>query len=110
MERETKAAAVLMILGFTVLAIPAVMILRGWALTWLWLWFAVPFGLPQISISWGIGLAALVSVLGRYGSSEGKDETKSSGRRMIDVYAKLIMVPLVGLLIGWIAHQFMAAA
>ena len=42
---------------------PFVTALRGVVLTWYWLWFAVPLGLPMLTLSKAIGLSLLVSLL-----------------------------------------------
>ena len=47
---------------FWIITTPFSMLLRGFVLFKLWGWFIVPLGMVPISISWALGLAALVSV------------------------------------------------
>lgn len=44
------------------LGIP-VQLLRGLVLSWLWLWFLVPLGLPEIGFVQGAGLAVIATML-----------------------------------------------
>lgn len=76
-------------------------IIRGWVLSILWGWFAVPIlGAPQIDIPQAIGIALVVGTLTHQyvPSKEG------------DIWPPLAAIaigPLVALLIGWIVKGFM---
>lgn len=43
--------------------LPLAFIWKGYLLTWVWLWFAVPIGLPEISIPQAIGLNCLTMMI-----------------------------------------------
>lgn len=45
------------------IALPLAFVWKGYLLTWIWLWFAVPLGLPPISIPMAIGLNVIVIML-----------------------------------------------
>ena len=73
-------------------------ILEGFVLSIMWGWFMVPFGLPHITVAWAIGVSVLTSLfqptpLGKPSNSE--------------FWFALTVKPLLILLIGWIAKQWM---
>lgn len=54
---------ILMILGGALVLVLSSM-LRGYVLTWLWLWFVVPvFHLPELGIVQAIGISGVVTLL-----------------------------------------------
>lgn len=92
------AIAVLLLLLF---AIPILSIIRGFALSYLWGWFIVPFGLPEIGVAWAIGISMIVAYLTYENPYQGTSE---------EVWGKLIgsiFSPFFVLLIGAIVHSFM---
>lgn len=49
---------------FTLLAIPFGAMLNGYVLSVVWAWFIVPvFGLPEISVAQGLGIALVVGMM-----------------------------------------------
>lgn len=77
------------------LLIAAVMLLavitNGLALSWLWLWFITPFGLPSISYIHALGLSLFSNfMLGTQGQP-----------------GVMIVSPLIALLIGYILQFWM---
>jgi hypothetical protein len=95
-------------LGCAFLMVAAVVeiLLKGWVLTFLWEWFAVPLGLPPLGVAHAIGLAALVGLLTHQVSncqSEDKDISDAVGRWI----GSGLIGPFLVLLIGYIVHSFM---
>jgi hypothetical protein len=85
-----------------VVAISAV--LRGWVLSILWRWFAVPmFGLPGIGIAEAVGVALIVAMLTHEHRREPKSESTSDS--LTDA-AAVFLRPLFALLVGWVAKGF----
>lgn len=75
---------------------------RGFVLSILWGWFAVPLGLPPIGIAWAIGVATVVGMLA--GSYSEDKEDKDDGWKKVIV---LFVAPLIALGVGWVAHASM---
>jgi hypothetical protein len=50
-------------LGIRLALLLPVVMLNGWGLGKLWMWFAVPLGVPVISLGQAIGLSLLVAYL-----------------------------------------------
>jgi len=91
---------VFMAIGIFGLMIAAVL-LRGWALSILWGWFAVPiFGLPPLGIAQAIAVALIVSFMThQYVPSKEKDNW---GPALFP-----IMMPLFALGIGWTVRRWL---
>ena len=87
------------ILGFVALLI-ITSVLNGWALSILWLWFLVPFGLPVLSIPQAIGIAMVVNYL-TYQYIKNND--KDWGTALVAALAR----PFVALGIGYIVTLFL---
>jgi hypothetical protein len=77
-------------------------ILNGWALSLLWYWFVVPFGIPEIGISWAIGLGILFSLLTNHNEPKKNDETDNG-----KLSAFAVVRPLLAVAVGYIVHSFM---
>jgi len=93
--------AFLVFLGlFAVIA--ALAILRGFVLSILWQWFALPLGLPEIGVAHAIGIALIVAMLAHQHSHEKQE----SDDPMASVLAGFLST-LLFLLVGWIIHFFM---
>jgi hypothetical protein len=82
-----------------IVIIPVSIALNGWAISVMWAWFIVPFGLPQIGIAHAAGISALA---GLFKSSAPKNDDD-----FITVAGKAIFFPLFILFFGWIIHLFM---
>jgi hypothetical protein len=79
---------------------------RGYVLTVLWAWFAVPtFGLPALHLAPAIGLSLLVSFLTHQVDMHQQEGEFSD--RMLTAASASITVPLFALGIGWVVRQFM---
>jgi len=71
--------------------------LNGWAASVLWRWFVVPFGAPQLTVGWAVGL---MSVLGVFVSMAPEERP---GVALFMAFAR----PLLCLAIGYGALHFM---
>ena len=56
-----------------VVALVASTVYGGYVFTWLWYWFAVPLGAPQIGIAMAIGLRLLILQVPRRDKAEESD-------------------------------------
>ena len=95
-------AAVLVILG-----IFGIMILsniwRGYVVSVLWGWFAVPLGLPSVDIAWAIGISLTVGLLTYQYNGKNTKTEDDFGHAL----AFATIFPAFILMIGWIVHGFM---
>lgn len=80
---------------------------RGFVLTKLWAWFAVPtFGIVELTLPVAIGIALIASYLTYQHKSSNTND--SQGSRAIGEAAIVTVIhPAVTLLIGWIVSLFM---
>lgn len=75
---------------------------EGFVLTKLWAWFVAPqFGLPFLGIAQGVGIAAIASMLTHQlpSDAENRDGNLAVGWSVV--------APLIALLLGWAAKQFL---
>ena len=105
---ESLIAALIVVFGvigvfFGVLALSV--IVNGYVLSILWVWFVVPLGLPVISVAHSIGLAMVTGWLTyQYTNKKEEDNIKA----LISEFAILFIVrPLAVLGVGYIVKQFM---
>lgn len=91
--------AILVLLGT-----PAFVILNGWVLSILWLWFLVPIGLPVISIPLAIGISSIVGVFKGYNYNRDKFESMDEAARAL---LQELFRPFITLMFGWIVTLFM---
>jgi hypothetical protein len=75
-------------------------LLRGWALSLIWLWFMVPLGVPEIGLFHAWGLSLVVGMFTGNGKSE-KNENIFEGMGM------LVASPLIMLFVGYILKGLM---
>lgn len=104
---ESFLAALIVVFGvfatiFAVLA--AGVIVNGYVLSILWVWFVVPLGLPVISVAHCIGIAMVSSWL-TYQHQTTKEEDKE--KALENLLIVFIIRPLAVLGIGYIVKQFM---
>lgn len=93
--------AILALLVLVILAIPILAIIRGFVLSYLWTWFLVPFGLPEIGVAWAIGISMIIGYLTHEGTYTGPAD-EAWGK-----FAGHIFSPFLLLLFGYIVHSFM---
>lgn len=91
---------------FTLLATlivgPFIFIEQGWAISVLWNWFVAPLGAPQIGIATAIGISLTVGLI----RMKGAKSPERTRRESIEHLIGLVLIPLVGVGIGWIVLQF----
>lgn len=80
-------------------------ILRGWVLTILWGWFAVPFGLPVLNIPTAIGVALIVSYL-THQTVDAQPKEESAGEKFATAVVMAFVGPFLTLGFGLIVHKF----
>lgn len=83
-------------------------VLRGWVLSWLWLWFIVPLGAPDIGVAWAVGISVLMSMLAQSPKVD-SDKGEDAGEKFAKAIALMLVSPLIALLVGWIAHSVMVS-
>ena len=73
--------------------------IRGWALSVLWNWFAVPlFGLPALTVWAAYGLVLLLHVA--YVVYIPVKDERSDKEKVVGFFGALVQ-PLIGVLLGW---------
>jgi len=77
----------------------AAYLIHGWSLFYLWQWYVVPLGLPQISMPWAIGLGVLVGYLTNH-ETEKKGQETDLGMLFVNTFLR----PLLALGVGWLIH------
>ncbi|MBU3577501.1 hypothetical protein [Polynucleobacter sp. UK-Kesae-W10] len=92
---------VLVLAATIFVAIPLMVLWQGWAASTLWLWFAVPLGMPEISIVTAAGLALFLSAL-----KLNKANKSCGSSSQVDSIAASIIIPPVVVLVGWILKTF----
>ena len=80
-------------------------VLRGFVLKYLWLWFAVPFGLMPISIAHAIGISLIISFL-TYQQDARKTSDDEDTSILISFFSQVTII-FVLLLMGYIIKLFM---
>jgi hypothetical protein len=93
--------------GYIAASIPLT-IYRGWALTVLWGWFIAPlFGLPPLTIPFGIGLSLVVGFLtAHYKGEELRDDEKEWWESALGALLHGLILPTFTLAVGWIVQMF----
>ena len=88
---------------FVLLSLIPIAIVRGFVLTVLWAWFVTePFGVHQISVPEGLGIALIVGML-----THNYNENENLDRDLLENLMVSLVSPVVTLAFGWIYHQLM---
>jgi hypothetical protein len=90
----------LTIIGW-ILAMPVMIAWRGYVLSLLWAWFAVPMGLPPIGVAMACGLSTVVALL-TLDASVKRDEPN-----LALAVAGGIFIPLFALALGAVIRTFL---
>lgn len=100
--------ALLAVAGGIGLIIGAVLI-RAWALVTLWGWFVVPVfaGAPVITMPVAIGISLIVGMFTQHLQDKVADPKKSKSEAITDSIARAVLSPVITVVFGWIALQFM---
>lgn len=86
-------------------------IMRGFVLSYAWLWFVVPFGVAPIGIAWAMGISFLAGLL----CNSHTKPSAAANKKIEDDPLVFVMnatfstiaLNLAGLGIAWIIHCFM---
>src|SRR5208337_3762677 len=78
------------------LYVALLIVVRGWCIAKLWLWFVVPLGIPAIGILGAIGLTATVTI------ALGLNTIERKGTVLSTLFSILLATGF-----GWIVHCFM---
>lgn len=83
-------------------------IYQAFIVTTLWWWFAVPMGLPLITIPTAIGAGLVLALLAPKAIfSETLSAAKmETNQKMTAALTYGIVAPTLALFVGWIAHSF----
>lgn len=104
---ETVLGGCVVAVVAVVMAVPAVL-LSGFVLTKLWLWFAVSLGLKSLSFWHACGFATLVGLLHRrMPAKEAAPEKDEQLGYFVQVFFYLYLAPLLSLAAGYIFHCLM---
>ena len=98
-------------LGITITAIMAIaasIVLRGYVISKLWLWFVVSaFNLPSLSIAQAAGISTLIGLLTHETPKYTKQgEHKNNNERIVFAFYWAFAFPPFVLLMGWVIKQF----
>lgn len=88
----------------TVVVVVALAVMNGVVIVALWGWFAVPLGVPPVSIAHAIGLGFLVHALTGFKTQhpeKNEDGTKKTAGTLVVEHALGVLLT-VGL--GWLVH------
>jgi hypothetical protein len=93
------------VLGLSVVAgIIAVLIFQtiwgGFVFSWLWEWYAVPFGLPPISVAWGIGIMLIIR-------TPQQRQSKGEQREFGEIIFESFLLSGMVFFIGWVCSFWM---
>jgi hypothetical protein len=92
-------AAVLVILGVIGVIVFQSM-LGGYIFSWIWEWYAVPFGLPSIHVAWAIGILLLIRTPA---SRTVKGEQREFGEMMVESTIHMLIIWFI----AWVASFWM---
>lgn len=95
-----------------VVGFPALLVLssmwRGYVLSVLWGWFAVPYlGAPPIGVAAAIGISLLVGMLTNHRTGNEATKDGSTSERLLSAMAIALIAPALTLLFGWIVTKFL---
>lgn len=99
------------LISLAVLGLPVLIVVsavwRGYVLTILWGWFAVPyFHLPTITVPVAIGVSLIIGMLAHQQTDcEGKKRDPLDA--VVHSLAAIALAPALTLLIGWIVTKFL---
>ncbi len=98
-ENSGLAESFLKFVGSIVL-LATLAIVRGWALSKLWVWFIVPLGAPQIGIAMAIGVSGTIALFHPQPTKK-SDDADWATSTMTSFCTVLVSVGF-----GWITKQF----
>lgn len=102
MAKESTVTKVFALIGIIAI-VPVLIVFGGWALSVVWGWVAVPiFGLPVLSVSHGVAVSALASML-RSRQPEPKKPDESELEHTFRLLFGCIIGVFIAMLIAWCA-------
>jgi hypothetical protein len=106
-EESKKLGGCIAVLLFAPVAIALAAIMKGWALSKLWMWFIVDiFHLPPLSMGQAYGLALVISYLTHQVTNcQEKEEELST--KIVGMIIGPVIAALVTVGIGWCMVQLM---
>jgi hypothetical protein len=105
-EEEEKSVSSIAVF-FALIIVPFSVFLNAYTLSYLWLWFIVPLGVPVIGMVHALGLIALKGFLTFNFVAPKTENGKSLADKVVSNTVKSIAVPLTTLALGFIYHSFM---
>lgn len=106
MAKEEDGGKAFMGCILILIMLPVGILLRGFVLMQLWMWFMTPLGVVSITQAHAYGLATMASLFIPH-SSPKSDAEESAGTLAVKMFGSLIATPLIVLGIGVICHYFM---
>jgi hypothetical protein len=94
---------ILGMIGIMFLSIP-IFLYTAWCITTLWGWFAVPYGLPQLSYATAVGLVLIVSILNGNLSVK-KDDNKTLAEN-VGIFIGVLLTPILIVGVGYLIKLF----
>lgn len=104
-EKDTEGLKGCIAILVALISYPFLWAWSGWVLMVLWWWFVVPLGAPEVSMAQGVGLAALVMLVRGHRKADGTEDLTED---LPGIIARGALIPAYILLVGWVAHWFMA--
>jgi hypothetical protein len=95
------------VIGIILLSIP-IFLYTAWCITTLWGWFAVPYGLPQLSYATAVGFVLIVGIFkvkGQVPSLFKKDENKTLAENVGTLIGQLL-APILIVCVGYLIKLF----
>lgn len=115
-KEEVTWGKALLFLFLSLASLPLTVVLNGVLLRTLWLWFAVPLGLPAIGGAHAMGLAAMVTLavvptptVKKFKDKEDKLNEKTMGRILAETFAVVILRFGITYLLCWFYHGRMVS-
>lgn len=103
MNEDSKTSILIAVLVFFI-SIPIFIIWSGYVLSYLWLWFIVPLGVPSIAVGHAVGIMALKNFVFAKYTKEKTEKGKVSD--LYAILAKWFTVPAFALLFGYIIKNW----
>lgn len=108
-DKEKDGAAEALGCLAAVLALPPILLLRGWAMTILWGWFITPvFGLASPGLAACLGLSVTVDAFWGIRQREPADDCTFGEKCLRLILWPVATISLL-LALGWVFHLFMSS-
>lgn len=102
MSDESSSALLALIL------LPVSALVTTWVLYTLWGWYAVPVGLPAVTMKTAYGFDLLITLLTFHAAPNAENAKDVPWRQIVKrIWTFSIVFPLSTLLLGWIVFRFL---